>query len=179
MFFNSSTLNGYISESFALRRFGEVSIDPKFYLALESGCNSIPLKWDLFRWRVHICIYTQRWPSSRIPSIRNEITCRKILYRSFSFPVLFLHWVAEIDCKVIVCCTSGYREAVTTRVEIIILQSCLLYFLHRKKRKNILSAQNRCFAHLATKIMPVIILIKYLLHRHHFHFRQPIHQLKK
>ncbi len=32
----------YISESFALWRLGEVSIDPKFYLVLESGRNSVP-----------------------------------------------------------------------------------------------------------------------------------------
>ncbi len=50
LFFKSSTSNAYISESFAFRRFGQVSIDPKFYLVLRSGHNSIPQKWDLFRW---------------------------------------------------------------------------------------------------------------------------------
>ncbi len=50
LFFKSSTSNAYISESVALRRLGQVSIDPKFYLVLGSGHNSIPQKWDLFRW---------------------------------------------------------------------------------------------------------------------------------
>ncbi len=40
LFFNSSTSNTYISESFVLRRFGEVLIDPKFYLVLGSGNTS-------------------------------------------------------------------------------------------------------------------------------------------
>ncbi len=51
LFFSKVQLqNAYMSESFALRRLGDVSIDPKFYLVLGSGHNSIPQKWDLFRW---------------------------------------------------------------------------------------------------------------------------------
>ncbi len=49
LFFKSSTSNVYISECLALRRLGEVSIDPKFYLVLRSVYNSIPQKWDIFR----------------------------------------------------------------------------------------------------------------------------------
>ncbi len=58
LFFKSSTSNAYISKSFALRRLGEVSIDPKLYLVLGSGHNSIPQKWDLFRW-----MYTFSFPA--------------------------------------------------------------------------------------------------------------------
>ncbi len=50
LFFKSSISNAYIYESFALRRLREVSIDRKFYLVLGSDHNSIPQKWDLFRW---------------------------------------------------------------------------------------------------------------------------------
>ncbi len=57
LFFKSSTSNVYMSESFALRRLREVSIDSKFYLVLGSGHNSIPQKWDLFRW-MYTYVYT-------------------------------------------------------------------------------------------------------------------------
>ncbi len=50
LFFKSSTSNAYISESFVLRRLGEVSIELKFYLVLGSDHDSILQKWDLFRW---------------------------------------------------------------------------------------------------------------------------------
>ncbi len=50
LFFKSSTSKAYISESFTIRRLGKISIDPKFYLVLGSGHNSIPQKLDLFRW---------------------------------------------------------------------------------------------------------------------------------
>ncbi len=40
----------HISQSYALRRLGKVSIDLKFYLVIGSGHNLIPQKWDLFRW---------------------------------------------------------------------------------------------------------------------------------
>ncbi len=50
LFFKSSTSIAYISESSALGRLEEVSIDPKFYLILGSGHNSIAQNWDLFRW---------------------------------------------------------------------------------------------------------------------------------
>ncbi len=46
LFFKSSTSNAYISETFALRRLGEVPIDPKFNLVSEFGRNSIPQTWD-------------------------------------------------------------------------------------------------------------------------------------
>ncbi len=49
LFFKSSTSKCYISESFALWKLGEVSIDPNFYLILGSSHNSIPQKWDLLR----------------------------------------------------------------------------------------------------------------------------------
>ncbi len=48
LFFKSWTSKCCISDSFALRRLGEVSIDPKFYLVLGSGLNSIPQKWDIY-----------------------------------------------------------------------------------------------------------------------------------
>ncbi len=53
LFFKSSTLNAYTCESFALKKLGEISIDPKFYLVLRSSHNSIPQKCDLSR-----CTYT-------------------------------------------------------------------------------------------------------------------------
>ncbi len=48
-YFKSITSKCCISESFALRRLKEVSIDPKLYLALGSSHNSIPQKWYVFR----------------------------------------------------------------------------------------------------------------------------------
>ncbi len=50
LLFKSLTSNVYFPKNFALKRLGEVSIDPKFYLVLRSVHNSIPQKWDLFRW---------------------------------------------------------------------------------------------------------------------------------
>ncbi len=61
LFFKSSTSNAY-SESFALKRLGAISIDWKSFFVLESGYNSIPKKWDLFRWmytHVFFEIYTK------------------------------------------------------------------------------------------------------------------------
>ncbi len=63
VFFHSKTLKPFFSKlyyskvqlqnaiflSFALRRLREVSIDPKFYLVLGSGHNSIPRKWDILK----------------------------------------------------------------------------------------------------------------------------------
>ncbi len=49
IFFKNSTSKCYIFESFALLRLGEVSIDPKFYLVFGSGHNSVPQKWNFFR----------------------------------------------------------------------------------------------------------------------------------
>ncbi len=62
LFFKSSTSKCYISESFVLRRLGKVSIDQKFYLVLGSGHNSIPQKWDLFRFKYtnFISMFTRR-----------------------------------------------------------------------------------------------------------------------
>ncbi len=51
--FSKVQIQNTISQSFALRKLGEVSIDPKFYLALGSGHNSIPQK-SLFDSRTHI-----------------------------------------------------------------------------------------------------------------------------
>ncbi len=47
--FRSSTSNCYISERFALRGLGEVSTYPKFYLISGFVHNSVPQRWDLFR----------------------------------------------------------------------------------------------------------------------------------
>ncbi len=60
LFFKSSTSNAYISKSLALRGLREVLIDSKFYLVLESDYNSIPQKWDLFRW-----MYTLLFPPKK------------------------------------------------------------------------------------------------------------------
>ncbi len=56
LFLKSSTSKCYISDSFALRRLKGVSIDPKFYLVLGCGHNSIPQKWKLFRFTGTILI---------------------------------------------------------------------------------------------------------------------------
>ncbi len=49
LFFKSSTSKCCISENLELRRLREVSIDPKFYLVLGSGHDSILQKWDRFK----------------------------------------------------------------------------------------------------------------------------------
>ncbi len=73
-FFKSSTSNAYMFESFALSRLREVSVDPKFYLVLGSGHNSIPQKFDLFRW-MYTILKVKRWadcskyPSSALPAL--------------------------------------------------------------------------------------------------------------
>ncbi len=42
LFLKISNPNAHISESFALKRLGEVSIDPKFYLVFGYSHNSVP-----------------------------------------------------------------------------------------------------------------------------------------
>ncbi len=49
-FFSKVQLQTQIFLDFALRKLGEVSINPKFYIVLGFGHNSIPQKQDLFRW---------------------------------------------------------------------------------------------------------------------------------
>ncbi len=81
LFFKSSTLNAYVSESFALRRLGEVSIDPRFYLVLGSGHNSVPQKWDLFRWMYTYVYHGVEQNSIEYPPLIKSCTYRRIVYQ--------------------------------------------------------------------------------------------------
>ncbi len=62
MFFKSSTSNVYISESFAFRRHGEVSIDPKFYLVLINPPEAIPLSDRLGHFSYQVFDPVCQWP---------------------------------------------------------------------------------------------------------------------